>query len=145
MFLSILRWHSVRSDMCFARCQGFAFVCSHQARAPAAHAGWVRLKCRAQGWSAGLSTCPGSPCWAVCTAPAGSPCWAVCMAPALWVPQQRACLLRALLYWLPGFGHGTNLSAAAGVCKTSSQTPKARHSLTRSCELLFISSGFARV
>lgn len=63
-FLSILCWHSVRSDMCFARCQGFAFVCGHQARAPAAHAGWVRLECRAEHvpWIPVLG-CLHSSCW----------------------------------------------------------------------------------
>lgn len=53
--------------------------------------------------------------------------------------------LHALLYQLPGLGSGASLSAAAGICKTSSQNPKARPDLTRFCGRLLTSSGFARV
>lgn len=46
---------------------------------------------------------------------------------------------------LPGPGGGASLSAPAEICKTSSQTPRARPGLTRSCGLLLTSAGFASV
>lgn len=46
---------------------------------------------------------------------------------------------------LPGPGRGASLSAPAEICKTSSQTPRARPGLARFCGLVLASAGFASV
>jgi len=61
-------------------------------------------------------------------------------APARRVPQRCAGPLRVLPYQLPGRGSGASLStAAAGICKTLSQTPKARPDLVGSCSFPLVS------
>lgn len=68
-----------------------------------------------------------------------------CMLCAAAVSRTALALFMYQLYQLPGLGSGASLSAAAGICKTSCQNPKARPDLTRFCGLLLTSSGFARV
>lgn len=133
VFLSILRWHYVRSDTCFAGCS-FHFCWQPPGRSPrSAH---PPGEAAVQGTR---SVHSGGGCAAKrAVNPPGR----------LFAPGREpghAGPLHRLLYRLPGLGSGASLSAAAGLCKTSSQTPKARPDLSRSCGLLLTSSGFARV
>lgn len=56
VFLSILRWCYVRSDMCFAGCS-FHFCLQSPGQSPAEHTSLVRLKCGARGRSAAQEGC----------------------------------------------------------------------------------------